>query len=134
MAYDTFLYYFEFFWVFLNIKLHFPLYFDFEKSKKIKEMHLLLFQEKDKFDEVYTKFQSIVQQLETFLCAYLHAIFGRKMKTQEGLQFMNKLVLSLLGDNFYIVASCFARFFKQVHLKSFPFSAKTSRKKWAALN
>ena len=58
-------------------------------------MHLLLFQEKDKFDEVYTKFQSVVQQLETFLCAYLHAIFARKMKTQEGLQLMNKFVLLL---------------------------------------
>ncbi|XP_041355189.1 dynein gamma chain, flagellar outer arm-like isoform X3 [Gigantopelta aegis] len=44
----------------------------------------------DKFDEHYKKFILVVQDLETFLSAYLHVIFLRKMKTQQGLDIITR--------------------------------------------
>ena len=49
-------------------------------------------QDKDRFDTHYKTFQGIVQDLEKFLCAYLHVIFMRKMKTQQGLDVITKSV------------------------------------------
>ena len=46
--------------------------------------------DKGRFEAHYTAFQDIVQDLEGFLAAYLHAIFVRKMKTQHGLEAITK--------------------------------------------
>ena len=47
-------------------------------------------QDKAKFEHHFTAFQDVVQELEAFLAAYLHAIFVRKMKTQHGLDAITK--------------------------------------------
>ena len=52
----------------------------------------LFLQDKDRFDSHYSSFQCIVQDLEKFLGAYLHVIFMRKMKTQQGLDVITKSV------------------------------------------
>ncbi|KAL5009692.1 hypothetical protein ScPMuIL_011997 [Solemya velum] len=46
--------------------------------------------DKDRFLEHYDKFQAISLELEKFLTAYLHAIFMRKMKTQQGLDIITR--------------------------------------------
>ncbi|XP_070190368.1 uncharacterized protein [Littorina saxatilis] len=46
--------------------------------------------DKARFEHHYTAFRDIVQELEAFLAAYLHAIFVRKMKTQHGLDAITK--------------------------------------------
>ncbi|XP_076466964.1 uncharacterized protein LOC143298129 [Babylonia areolata] len=46
--------------------------------------------DKARFEHHYTAFQDVVQELEAFLAAYLHAIFVRKMKTQHGLDVITK--------------------------------------------
>ncbi|XP_071818739.1 dynein axonemal heavy chain 5-like isoform X4 [Apostichopus japonicus] len=46
--------------------------------------------DKDKFDFVYQEFLTTVQQLEMYLCAYIHAIFLRKMKTHEALNVLTR--------------------------------------------
>jgi len=52
-----------------------------------------LIQDKDHFEEVYKSFQVIASDVERFLAAYLHAIFIRKMKTQEALSLITKYVV-----------------------------------------
>ena len=47
-------------------------------------------QDKARFEQHYTAFQDVVQELEAFLAAYLHSIFVRKMKTQHGLETITK--------------------------------------------
>ena len=47
-------------------------------------------QDKERFDMIYNTFQSIVQELEKFVGAYLRAIFSKKMKTHEGLDLLTK--------------------------------------------
>ncbi|KAJ8314952.1 hypothetical protein KUTeg_007102 [Tegillarca granosa] len=46
--------------------------------------------DKDRFDGYYANFGVIVQQLETFLSAYLVIIFTRQMKTNQGLDIINR--------------------------------------------
>ncbi|ESO89151.1 hypothetical protein LOTGIDRAFT_229063 [Lottia gigantea] len=46
--------------------------------------------DKEKFDHHYNSYINIVQELEKFLAAYMHAIFVRKMKTQQGLEIITK--------------------------------------------
>ncbi|XP_052242570.1 uncharacterized protein LOC127852659 [Dreissena polymorpha] len=47
--------------------------------------------DKDRFDDHYSGFQKIVGDLERFLASYLHVIFCRKMKTQQGLDIVTRL-------------------------------------------
>ncbi|KAH3729671.1 hypothetical protein DPMN_055649 [Dreissena polymorpha] len=51
-------------------------------------LHML--QDKDRFDDHYSGFQKIVGDLERFLASYLHVIFCRKMKTQQGLDIVTR--------------------------------------------
>ena len=53
-------------------------------------LHLILSQDKDRFDGHYSSFQRIVGDLEKFLASYLHVIFNRKMKTQQGLDIVTR--------------------------------------------
>lgn len=46
--------------------------------------------DKDKFGFVYQEFLTTVQQLEMYLCAYIQAIFLRKMKTNEALNALTR--------------------------------------------
>ncbi|KAK6187606.1 hypothetical protein SNE40_005595 [Patella caerulea] len=46
--------------------------------------------DKDNFDTYYNNFLTIIQDLEKFLGAYMHAIFVSKMKTQQGLEIITK--------------------------------------------
>ncbi|OWF37572.1 Dynein heavy chain 5, axonemal [Mizuhopecten yessoensis] len=47
--------------------------------------------DRDKFDDYYANFATTVQELETFMAAYLHAMFLRKkMKTTQGLDIITR--------------------------------------------
>ncbi|CAL1527205.1 unnamed protein product [Lymnaea stagnalis] len=46
--------------------------------------------DKDRFDSHFHTFQHVVQSIEKFIAAYLHVIFLRKMKTQQGLDVITK--------------------------------------------
>ncbi|XP_071954985.1 uncharacterized protein [Antedon mediterranea] len=46
--------------------------------------------EKDRYSEVYLEFQATVQQIEAYMCAYLHAVFLRKMKTHQSLDILTR--------------------------------------------
>ena len=50
------------------------------------------FQSGQTFDDHFDSFITTVRDLENFVCAYLNALFMRKMKTSEALMFMNRLV------------------------------------------
>ena len=52
-------------------------------------------QDKDRFEDYYTNFAQIVSDLETFLAAYLHAIFIGKTKTQQALDTITRFVDNL---------------------------------------
>ncbi|XP_052807484.1 dynein axonemal heavy chain 5-like isoform X7 [Mya arenaria] len=47
--------------------------------------------DKDRFDDHYSGFQKISSEMERFLASYLHVIFCRKMKTQQGLDIITRL-------------------------------------------
>ncbi|XP_053397319.1 dynein axonemal heavy chain 5-like isoform X6 [Mercenaria mercenaria] len=47
--------------------------------------------DKDRFDDHYSNFSKIVADVEKFLASYLHVIFCRKMKTQQGLDIITRL-------------------------------------------
>lgn len=49
-----------------------------------------MFQDQDRFEDIYTNFLKTVQDMEKFLSAYLNAIFVRKMKTNEALDMIAK--------------------------------------------
>ena len=49
-------------------------------------------QDRDRFDIYYNNFAEIVQEQEKFLSAYLQVIFLRKMKTQQGLDIITRLI------------------------------------------
>ena len=46
--------------------------------------------EKEKFGETYEEFLNTVQQIEMYLCAYLQAVFLRRMKTHEALDVITR--------------------------------------------
>ncbi|XP_022081686.1 dynein gamma chain, flagellar outer arm-like [Acanthaster planci] len=46
--------------------------------------------EKEKFGETYEEFLGTVQQIEMYLCAYLQAVFLRRMKTHEALDVITR--------------------------------------------
>ncbi|XP_033113255.1 dynein heavy chain 5, axonemal-like isoform X2 [Anneissia japonica] len=48
--------------------------------------------EKEKYGEVHMEFQGTVQQIEAYMCAYLHAVFLRKMKTHQSLDILTRFL------------------------------------------
>ncbi|CAH1799095.1 unnamed protein product [Owenia fusiformis] len=46
--------------------------------------------DRERYEETYTNFLMLVQDLEKFLASYLHAIFTRKMKTSEALELITR--------------------------------------------
>ncbi|XP_052708586.1 uncharacterized protein LOC128183562 isoform X10 [Crassostrea angulata] len=60
---------------------------DVESKKRYHGMPGL---DKDRFEDYYTNFAQIVSDLETFLAAYLHAIFIGKTKTQHALDIITR--------------------------------------------
>ena len=50
----------------------------------------LWLQDKEGFANVYRSVLLIVNEVEQFLAAYLHAIFSKKMKTHEALDLLTR--------------------------------------------
>ncbi|XP_067674368.1 uncharacterized protein [Haliotis asinina] len=79
--------------------------------------------DKDKFEDHYSKFQDIVKDLESFLAAYLHAVFLRKMKTQQGLDVITRFwpvqsrpgVRGVIAEKFVEIFNWYENDLEEVH-------------------
>ncbi|XP_060567478.1 dynein axonemal heavy chain 5-like [Ruditapes philippinarum] len=79
--------------------------------------------DKDRFDDHYSNFSKIVGDVEKFLASYLHVIFCRKMKTQQGLDIITRLqavqnrpgIRATLAEKFVEIFNWYEADLEEVH-------------------
>ncbi|KAL4232681.1 hypothetical protein ACF0H5_007369 [Mactra antiquata] len=79
--------------------------------------------DKDRFDDHFSNFQKIVADVEKFLSSYLHVIFCRKMKTQQGLDIITRLqavqnrpgIRATLAEKFVEIFNWYEADLEEVH-------------------